>query len=210
MKKLPKTFYNRDTITVAQELLGKFLIHNCDGEEYVGMITETEVYVGFDDKASHAFKGKTKRNYPMFEAAGIAYIYMIYGMYYCLNIVTEKEGFPAAVLIRALEPLVVSHPDPERSEGKGSLKILPPTVCRSQNNIKFTNGPGKLCRWMQIDRNLNGADLIKSKELYIASPPKKEKIEIIKSKRVGVGYAGPYAHYHWRFYIKNNSYVSKK
>ncbi len=176
MKKLPKTFYNRDTITVAQELLGKFLIHNCDGEEYVGMITETEVYVGFDDKASHAFKGKTKRNYPMFEAAGIAYIYMIYGMYFCFNVVTEKKDFPAAVLIRALKPI--------------------------KNIYSKTDGPGKLCRAMNINKDLSNIDLC-GNILYIEDQNFNIKKEnIIATPRIGIDYAEEYKNKLWRFYIK--------
>lgn len=176
MHKLSKPFYNRNTLIVAQELLGKFLVHNCNGKKYIGMITETEAYIGFDDKASHASKGKTKRNYPMFETAGIAYIYMIYGMYFCFNIVTEKKDFPAAVLIRALKPI--------------------------KNISSKTDGPGKLCREMNIDKNLNCIDIC-GNILYVENHDFKiPKKDIIADKRIGIDYAQEYKDKLWRFYIK--------
>lgn len=176
MKKLPRKFYNQDTLTIAQELLGKFLAHNHNGKKYIGMITETEAYIGFDDKASHAFKGKTKRNAPMFESAGIAYVYMIYGMYFCFNIVTDKKDFPAAILIRALKPIM--------------------------NINSKTDGPGKLCRAMNINKNLNNIDLC-GDILYVEDRgqtiPQKN---IIADKRIGIDYAEEYKDKLWRFYIK--------
>ncbi len=182
-KKLPRSFYNQDTLKVAQELLGKYLVRKIGQRIETGIIVETEAYIGQDDDACHACRGKTKRNEVMFEKAGLTYVYMIYGMYFCLNIVTEKKGFPAAVLIRALESI----------------------------DIKKTNGPGKLCRWMKIDKELNGEDLVNSKRLWIED--RGEKIiskDIIKTARVGVDYAENSKHHPWRFYIKNNPFISKK
>lgn len=101
--KLERKFYQRDTIKVAQDLLGKFLVHQTNGKIYTAQIMETEAYAGFDDKASHASCGPTERNKLMFGPAGFAYVYLIYGIYHCLNLVTEKEGYPAAVLIRGLD-----------------------------------------------------------------------------------------------------------
>ncbi|MBI2055951.1 MAG: DNA-3-methyladenine glycosylase [Candidatus Sungbacteria bacterium] len=98
---LPKSFFNRPTLQVAEELLGKFLVREINGHKIEGMITEVEAYLGFDDKASHAARGRTPRAEVMFGSAGVWYIYLIYGMYCCLNIVTEREGFPAAILIRS-------------------------------------------------------------------------------------------------------------
>jgi DNA-3-methyladenine glycosylase len=196
MKKiLPLKFYQRDTLIVAEELLGKLLILNLNGSKLIGRIVETEAYIGFEDKACHVSRGKTKRNEVMFGRAGHVYIYMIYGMYHCLNIVTEKKDFPAAVLVRAIEPI----------QGLNKMKKN-----RKQDNIyKLTNGPGKLCQAMKIDRKLNGEKInsikihIKDDEIGILSN------NIMKTKRVGVDYAGESAKLPWRFYIKNSRYISQ-
>lgn len=111
--KLKRNFYNRDTVKVAQDLLGKFLVRKYRGKLYQAMITETEAYQGFDDKASHASRGQTASNEIMFGKPGFAYVYLIYGMYHCLNIVTQGEGYPAAVLIRSL--------DYPKADGPGKL-----------------------------------------------------------------------------------------
>src|SRR5512134_262126 len=132
-KKLERAFYDRDTITVAGELLGKYLVHISDGLERVGRIVEDEAYLGPHDLAAHSSKGLTPRTKVMFGPPGHAYVYMIYGMYYCMNVVTEREGHASAVLLRAIEPV-------KNVEGR-------------------TQGPGLLCRAMRIDRRLNGCDL---------------------------------------------------
>ncbi|MBN1326130.1 DNA-3-methyladenine glycosylase [Candidatus Falkowbacteria bacterium] len=185
-QRLKANFYQQNTFKLAKALLGKYLIRKIGKKILIGKIVEVEAYYGPQDKASHASKGKTERTKIMFDKEGVAYIYLIYGMYHCLNIVTEKKDFPAAILIRALEPI---------------------------KNIKTkTNGPGKLCRAFKISKNLNGENLISSKKLYLAQKSK-EKIknsQIVKAKRIGVDYAGHYKHKLWRYYIKNNSFVSKK
>jgi len=129
MQKLPRAFYDRDTILVAKELLGKFLVHKSNGVKRVGKIVEVEAYLGPHDLAAHSAKGRTKRTEIMFGPPGHAYVYLIYGMYHCMNVVTEREGHASAVLLRAIEPV-------ENVEGK-------------------TCGPGLLCRAMKIDRQLN-------------------------------------------------------
>jgi len=184
--KLPRKFYNQKTLKIAQDLLGKFLIRKYRGKKYIGKIVETEGYYGFKDRASHASRGETERNKIMFGRAGHAYIYMIYGMYYCLNIVTEKEKYPAAVLIRAVEP-----------------------ICRGRTCPVPTNGPGKLCRAFKIDKKLNGENLQSDKIWIEARGFKINKKDIVRAKRIGVDYAGKCKDYLWRFYIKGNSYVSK-
>ena len=133
MQKLPRTFYDRDTALVARELLGKWLVHNSDGGERIGKIVEVEAYLGPHDLAAHSSKGLTERTKTMFGPPGHAYVYFIYGMYHCMNIVTEREGHASAVLLRAIEPV-------KNLEGR-------------------TCGPGLLCRAMKIDRKLNGHDL---------------------------------------------------
>lgn len=192
--KLSRSFYNRPTLKVAQEFLGKFLIRKIGRKKVVGKIVETEAYVGFKDMASHAARGKTPRTAIMHGPAGHVYVYMIYGMYFCLNIVTEKEGYPAAVLIRAVEPVVKSRRGIQAS----------PTLLRTGS------GPGRVCQYFKIDKKLNGEDIC-GQRLWIEDRKVgvKEK-GIVKAKRIGVDYAGKYKNKLWRFYVRNNPFVSKK
>lgn len=173
--RLKRNFFNRDTVVVAQELLGKHLVRKIDGEIVKARITETEAYCGPDDLACHASKGITPRTKVMFGPPGHAYVYLIYGMYNCLNIVTEKEGYPAAVLIRGIE------------------------VCRATQTL--TNGPGKLCRELKIDRTLNAIDICKSEELWLEYGEKVPAKLIKSSKRIGVDYAGEWKNKPWRFHL---------
>jgi DNA-3-methyladenine glycosylase len=182
VQKLPRAFYDRDTVVVARELLGKWLVHVSGGIERVGRIVEVEAYLGPHDLAAHSSKGLTERTKTMFGPPGHAYVYFIYGMYYCMNVVTEREGHASAVLLRALEPV-------KNLEGK-------------------TSGPGLLCRAMGIDRRLNAHNLL-SDDFFIAAPDAPEKFAIIKRPRVGVEYAKHWAKRHLRFYIKSNLFVSR-
>jgi len=181
MRKLGRAFYDRDTTAVARELLGKYLVHASRGVKRIGRIVEVEAYLGSHDLAAHSSKGLTERTKVMFGPPGRAYVYLIYGMYYCMNVVTEEEGHGSAVLLRAVEPV-------KNVEGR-------------------TQGPGLLCRAMHIDRRLNGHDLL-SDDFYIATSAKSEALVIVKRPRVGVGYAGDWARRHLRFYIKGNPFVS--
>ena len=183
MEKLPRAFYDRDTIVVARELLGKWLVHSSAGRERVGRIVEVEAYLGEHDLAAHSSKGLTERTRIMFGPPGHAYVYFIYGMYFCVNVVTEGEGHASAVLLRAVEPM-------RNVEGR-------------------TQGPGLLCRAMGIDKRLNGHDLT-SDDLFIATPPIPGPIAIGKGPRVGVAYAKHWARRHLRFYIKGNAFVSRQ
>lgn len=182
MRKLPRPFYNRDTVVVAQELLGKYLLHVTGGAERIGRIVEVEAYLGPHDLAAHSSKGLTPRTKVMFGPPGFAYVYLIYGMYWCMNVVTEREGHASAVLLRAIEPV-------QNIEGR-------------------TQGPGLLCKAMGIDRRLNAHDLL-SRQFYIAEAPVAKPITIVKRPRIGVDYAGHWARRLLRFYIKDNPYVSK-
>lgn len=146
-------FYARPTLVVARDLLGRRLVRCIEGQRLSGRITEVEAYIGEDDMASHAARGKTDRNRPMYGAPGLAYVYFIYGMYFCLNAVTETEGFPAAILIRGIEP----------DEGVDLMVVR--RVGQRKRNL--ANGPGKLCQALDIDRALNGHDLTASRELWI-------------------------------------------
>jgi DNA-3-methyladenine glycosylase len=182
MSPLEHKFYDRDTILVAQELLGKCLVHNVNGHKYIGRIVEVEAYLGPHDLAAHSAKGLTKRTKVMFGPPGYAYVYMIYGMYYCMNVVTETTGHAAAVLIRAVEPL--------------------------QNITERTQGPGLLCKAMQIDKRLNAWDLT-SNEFYITNSLPTAPFTIIKKPRIGIAYAKHWAKRLLRFYIKDNPFISK-
>jgi len=183
MKKLARSFYDRDTITVAKELLGKYLVHVSNGIERVGKIVEVEAYIGPHDLAAHSSKGITNRTKVMYGAPGHAYVYLIYGMYHCINVVTEAEGSGTAVLLRAIEPI--------------------------KNIVGRTQGPGLLCKAMHIDKSLNAHDLL-SETLYVAAEAEGASFKIVKSPRVGVDYAAHWARRLLRFYIKDNPFVSKK
>jgi DNA-3-methyladenine glycosylase len=183
VQKLPRSFYDRDTKTVALALLGKHLVHRTAGAEIIGKIVEVEAYLGEHDLAAHSAKGRTARTEIMFGPPGYAYVYFIYGMYFCMNVVTEREGHASAVLIRAIEPV-------KNVSGK-------------------TSGPGLLCRAMQINKALNGHDLL-SDDFFIAAPDNAEKLSIVKRPRIGVDYAKHWAKRHLRFYIKGNPFVSRR
>jgi len=157
-----------------------------------GKIVEVEAYRGSDDPASHAFRGRTPRNAPMFGEAGHAYIYFTYGNHYCLNVTTQESGIPGAVLIRAIEPL----------DGLSAMKRLRPNV----PELTLTNGPGKLTKALAIDKTLNEIDLTKAGPLFITVADE-EHFKIARSTRVGIT-AG--TERLWRFYISGNRYVSRK
>lgn len=196
MVRLDRSFFQSNSIVLAQKLLGKLLIREIEGQRMVTKIVETEAYMGAEDKAAHSYNNRrTPRTEVMFGRAGIAYVYMIYGMYYCLNIVAAKEGVPQAVLIRGVEPI----------EGLDMVKKN--RVIKSNKVQELTNGPGKLCQALLIDKTFNGKDLILQNELYLLD--NKEEHEIISAKRINIDYAQEYKDKLWRFYIKDNIYVSK-
>jgi len=181
-----RSFYQNPTLKVAKELLGKYLVRELEnGERLEGRIVETEAYCGPEDLACHSSRGRTKRTEVMFGPAGHAYVYLIYGMHHCLNVVTGEAG--AAVLIRALEPTATTRDE------------VPKDVA---------SGPGKLCRFMKIGKNFNGWDLTKGEKLWIEDR-KEPTPKIVSAPRVGVAYAKEYAKKPWRFYIKNSSCVSQ-
>jgi DNA-3-methyladenine glycosylase len=171
---LTRPYFLRPTLTVARDLIGKFLVRHNGGEVLAGKIVEVEAYVGTSDRACHASKGRTARTEVMFGPPGVAYVYLIYGMYHCLNVVTEQEGFPAAVLIRAVEV-----------EGR------------------LIDGPGRLCRLFEIDRSLNRLDLTLKQSLWFEDrgvPVARRDIDQLP--RIGVDYAGEWARKPWRFRLR--------
>src|SRR5947209_2999880 len=145
--KFPRSFYSRPALDVASDLLGKVLVRRLGRRELAGKIVETEAYVGPHDLACHASKGHTPRTAVMFGEPGHAYVYMIYGFHFCLNVVTEPAGYPAAVLIRAVEPLE-------------NVNVMAKLRGNPDRDTNITSGPGKLCMAMSIDKQLNGADLL--------------------------------------------------
>lgn len=203
MKKLDREFYNRDSIIVAKELLGKILVHEVDGQKISAKIVEVEAYMGVNDKAAHSYGGKrTPRVEVMYGEPGFSYVFIIYGMYYCFNIVTREVGIPQAVLIRAVEPIEGFELMAQNRFNKSYEQLNKSQI------ITLTNGPGKLCNALVINKSQNGVDLCSNK-LYVLED-QKEDFDIISSKRVGIDYAEEAKNYLWRFYIKDNKYVSVK
>ena len=192
--KLSRSFYSRPALTVATDLLGKVLIRRFEKKLLTGIIVETEAYVGPHDLACHASRGHTPRTAVMFGAPGHAYVYMIYGFYFCLNVVTDRVGYPAAVLIRAVEPV----------ENVDLMRELRNNPGRETN---IASGPGKLCMAMSIDKQLNGADL-RGTTIWIEDR-KLDPGPVCTSPRVGVDYAGEYKDKPWRFYVHGNPNVSR-
>ena len=188
---IKRKFYNNDTVKIAKDLLGCFLVRKYRGKIIKAMITETEAYRGHYDLASHASRGKTERNKIMFGKAGKAYIYLVYGMHYMLNIVTEEKDFPAAVLIRGAK--LLGHPM---------------SKCKMTSDVLVLDGPAKLTKYLHINKSLNGHNLTKGEKLWIEKrhPMSKGKktsdvshFEIIKSPRIGVDYAKHCKNWKWNF-----------
>jgi DNA-3-methyladenine glycosylase len=187
VSRLARPFYARDTAEVARDLLGKVVVRRrADGGLEEARIVETEAYHGPHDRASHASRGPTPRNAPMFGPPGVAYVYQIYGMYFCLNTVTMDEGFPAAVLLRA------AALDAPRTTREGA-------------------GPGKLCRALGIDKRHTGLDLVTSDELWVGDDGLAvERRQVRTGPRVNIDYAGPRAcRRHWRFWVDAHPAVSR-
>ena len=195
MEPLPRTFYDRDTVEAARALLGQYLVRVLPtGEELRCRITETEAYVGRMDKACHAYGyRRTPRTETLFAPPGTAYIYLIYGMYHCLNFVTEPEGEPSAVLIRGAVP--VQNGD-IIAKNRFGCKMDELTSYQKKN---FLNGPGKLCRGLGLTRTENGLDLTRRESgLYVCPGPPPG--EILVGKRIGIDYAQEAADFPWRFW----------
>lgn len=197
---LQADFYNRKTETVARELLGKTLVHELRaGKKTVrlsGRIVEVEAYLGAKDLAAHSSGGKvTPRTRTMYMGAGHAYVYLIYGLHFCLNVVTREPGEPQAILIRAIEPV----------EGVEVMRAKRPSAKKDRD---LTSGPGKVCAALGLDKSFD-ASLMTAPPLYIEDAPKIKKSHVLTSPRIGVDYAGEHALWPLRFSISGNPYVSK-
>lgn len=201
---ISKDFYNRSALDVAKDLLGKVLVREVDGKVLKGKIVETEAYIGSIDKACHAYNGRrTKRTEILYEDAGVSYIYFIYGLYHCFNVVTNKKDIAEAVLIRGIEPI---NGLDYISNIRYNKKYDELTKAQLKN---LTNGPSKLCLAYLLNKDLNAVKLYEKGQVYITDE-NNEEFEIVESKRIGIDYAEEAKYFLWRFYIKDNIYVSKK
>lgn len=197
MQRLDYSFFARDTLEVARNLLGKLLVHQVNGTRISGRIVETEAYTGWDDAASHGHTGKTARNTPMFGSPGTSYVYLCYGMYWLLNIVAKPEGvdYPAAVLIRAVEPV----------DGHDQIAGNRP----GRRPVEWTSGPGRLTLALGIDRRFNGISLTDpASTLFLEYGNLADRETIVTGARVGITAAEPWRSIPWRFSIAGNRFVS--
>lgn len=201
---LDKEFYKQGALTLAKKLLGKVVVRNVDNIILRAKIVETEAYIGEIDKASHAYNGRrTERTEPLFREGGIAYVYFIYGKYYCFNVISGLENRGEGVLIRALEPLN-EFDYLAKKRFNQSYEELSETKKKA-----ITNGPSKLCIAFSIDKSYNYKKLYEMGDFYIEDGDK-EKISIVETTRIGIDYAEEAIDFPWRFYIKGNKYISKK
>ncbi len=191
-EKLPRSFYLRPTLTVAKDLLGKLLVRKLGKKTLAGRIVEVEAYLGEIDPASHAYRGKTKRNEVMFLEGGHLYVYFTYGMHFCSNVVTERRGKGRAILLRALEPL-------------RGMSTMVKNRGGVEDDTKLTSGPARLCQALAIGRKENGIDLTGS-EIYIGRGAKIASSRIGRTRRIGIrkGAEKP-----WRFHVKGSRFVSR-
>ena len=182
-RRLRRDFYRRDTLTVARDLLGRTLCRRLGpGRILRGRIVEVEAYDGPNDRASHAWRGETRRNAPMFAAGGLAYVYLVYGMHHCLNVVTGERGYPAAILLRATEP---------PAEGVSA------------------SGPGRLARAFRVDRSMDGVSFL-GRELWLEQGSPVPDSRVRRTARIGVGYAGWWARRHYRFVVADHEGVTRR
>jgi DNA-3-methyladenine glycosylase len=196
MVHLGRDFFARDTLVVARALLGQRLVRILDGERLSGRIVEVEAYIGEEDQACHARCGRTERNAPMYGSPGRAYVYFVYGMHYCLNVVTEREGFPAAVLLRALEPLEGIEAMRARRGGRAGGEL--------------TSGPARLCQALGVDRRFDGIDLCATDAaLFIEEDGAVPDAALVAGPRVGVRGDDAALAVPWRFYVRGSRYVSR-
>lgn len=197
-KKLSAKFYKEDPVKLAPKLLGKFIIRKFHSTFLIAKIVETEAYRGADDEAAHSYNGKTKRTEVMFKEGGYLYVYFTYGLHYCANVVCGKEGHGAAVLIRGVEPI-------ENIKQMGINRFNKNDLSKKEL-INLTNGPAKFCQAFGITKNENGLKLTEN-TIFLTKGSYLKKSEVIQTTRIGITRA---VNFPWRFYIKNNPYVSKK
>ncbi len=195
-RSLPREFYSRPTVLVARELIGKLLVRFLEGRRLSGRIVEAEAYCGESDSASHSWHGRTPRTEVMYGPPGRAYVYFTYGMHWMLNAVTEPEGQPGAVLIRAVEPV----------EGIEEIR----SIRSGRPDRELASGPARLCAAFRIDGALNGADLVRGRDLRIEAFEDVPERDVASGRRIGIGYAATKdRRAPWRFHLKGSPFVSK-
>lgn len=201
---LHKDYYLKGAMEISQDLLGKVLVRKIDGRELRGRIVETECYIGAIDKASHAYGGKvTERTKPIYSEGGIAYVYFVYGLYHCFNVISGEEGVAECTLIRAIEPL-------NEIDFVSNLRYKKPfNELTNYQRKNITNGPSKLCLAYNITREDNKKNLYGNTDIYIEDDGFTD-FRIVKDKRIGIDYAEEARDFLWRFYIEGNSFVSKR
>lgn len=206
---LPRSFYERDAVTLARALIGQILVHQTQEGLLAGRVVETEAYCGPGDLASHARRGlRTPRNEVMYGPAGHAYIYFIYGMYYCVNVVAAGPGLPQAVLLRAVEPVAGLELMARRR--RLEWPVPPPdTASGRRARWLLASGPGRLAAAFALDRSRNGWDLCRPPFCILPGDELPGSDEIVATTRIGVDYAGEWAKRPWRFLWKDNPYVSE-
>ena len=201
--KLERSFYERNTLIVAKELLGRVLVHITPEGVTRGRIVETEAYMGPEDKGAHSYRNRhTPRMDPLYKTGGFAYIYQLHGYNYCINVVTQEEGIPQAVLIRALEPI-------EGLELMAQRRKIDISDSRKSKLKNLTNGPSKLCQAMNINTSLNGIDLCGDEVFITSQAGLRNNEEIVAAPRIHIDYAEEYRDKLWRFLLKGNAFVSK-
>lgn len=190
---LPRSFYQQDGLSLAKALLGKVLLRRVGEQLTGGRIVEKEAYLGLQDPAAHSYKGNTQRTRIQFSPGGFAYVYLIYGMHCCMNIVAAPKGTPHVVLLRALEPVT-------------GLDLMEQR--RHTNRVyNLCSGPGKLCQAMAIDRSCYGMDLL-GDQLWLEDAPALPKEQIAVSKRIHIDYAGEAANWPYRFCVADSAFLS--
>lgn len=210
--RLPREFFARDGLTVAKELLGKILVHKTSCGTIRGIITEVESYMGEEDKGSHTYGGRrTERTEPMYHIGGTSYVYLIYGMYSCMNIACMTDGIPQAVLLRSVEPadeesrLLMNKLRLEplnRRQVKNKKPVFTEENLPSSIKKHLADGPGKMCIAMDITRADNNIDMVESDEFYVTEGVTIAPEQILAGKRIGIDYAEEAADFLWRFYVK--------
>ncbi len=195
--RLKHNFYQNDAVAAAEKLIGKLIVREINNKKIIVKIVETEAYAGPDDKASHAYNNrKTNRTEVMFKKGGNVYVFLIYGIHYCFNIVTGKIDVPSAVLIRAVEPVA------------GIDLIRENRGIKSNRTEDLTNGPGKLAQALKIDLSFNGYNLITGSKLYIIDN-ENDNLNVNSSERINIDYAEEYKNKRWRFYLADSKFLSE-
>ena len=218
-ERLGREFFARDGITVAKELLGKTLVHETEAGTVRGIITEVESYMGESDKGSHTYGGKrTERTEPMYHKGGTSYVYLIYGMYSCMNIAAMTEGIPQAVLLRSVVPadgesrqcmINLRLAELNKRQMKKEKPLYTPDSCPVSLKKHLADGPGKLCIAMGITRADNDVDMTESDAFYVTEGLAVSRKQIQAGKRIGIDYAEEAADYLWRFFISAGNDLSE-